>query len=167
MGLLSANIDYNDENTRKILIDLLKLAKVEVGFSPRKAKLFVEVYESEEGGADIYFTCIRRPTRLDNSQKIISPMIFEFERAADLISAAAQVCLRYSHRIYKSSLYRINSRYRLLVYNLDYADKLSMYFLSEFGKMLADDEIFAAYTVEHGKEIIADCALEIIAEVFS
>lgn len=166
LGLKYKNMDYSDEKTKRALLLILEKAKGEVGFSPRGAKLFIEVYQNDEDGCNIYFTSIRRASRLSDSGTAISPTLFEFENANDLIDGSCKAFERYSHRIYRSSLYYINGKYRLLVYNLDYSDRLSVYFLSEYAKKISEDEIFAAYTIEHGKEIIADTAIDTLAKYF-
>lgn len=167
LGISFSDMNYTDEATRSALLTLLENAKREVGFAPRGAKLFVEVHQNDEGGCEIYFTCIRRPARLSDSKAVISPAVFEFEKVNDLIAGASKALERYGHRIYKSSLYLLGKKYRLLVYHLDYSDKLSVYFLSEFGTKLGNDEILASYTIEHGREIIADTALDVLSGLFS
>lgn len=165
LELSYSKMDYSNEKTRQALLLLLEKAKLEVGFSPRGARLFIEIYQSDGGGCVIYFTGIKR-SRFSGGAGAVSPVVFEFENAEELIEGACKTFLRYSHRIYRSSLYLLNGKYRLLVYNLDYSDKLSIYFLSEFGKKLGDDEIFVSFTTEHGKELIADCALDTLASYF-
>jgi len=165
-GLVYENMNYSDNHTKRTLLSLLEKAKKQAGFAPRGAKLFIETYETEDKGCDLYFTIIRRPSKLKDSQTVISPVLFEFESAGELIEGACKVFERYSHRIYKSSLYLLNGKYRLLVYNLDYNDKLSVYFLSEFALKLGEDEVLAAYTMEHGREIILDSAIDTLSKYF-
>lgn len=167
LGLKYKSMDYADGATKHALLSLLERAKEEAGFSPKGAKLFIEAYQNDEGGCALYFTSIRKPSRLSDSQAAVQPVVFEFDSLGDLIDGACKAFERYSHRIYKSSLYLIKGKYRLLVYSLDYSDRLSVYFLSEYGKKLSEDEISAAYTVEHGKEIIADTALDTLAKYFA
>lgn len=156
----------SDEKTRRALLRLLEKAKGEAGFCPRGAKLFIEAYKDADGGCSLYFTIIRKPSRLSENQSVVAPVTFEFDDIESLITAACKAFRMYGHRIYKSSLYVLNGKYRLLVYNLDYLDKLSIYFLSEYGRPRRD-EISAAYTAERGRELIADCALETLAGYFS
>jgi negative regulator of genetic competence, sporulation and motility len=159
LGLVYKNMDYSDRATRQALKLLLRRAGEETGFSPLGAKLFIEVYKNEGGGCDIYFT------RLPSGKKL-APALFEFKSADDLIECAKRASALYGHRIFKSSLYRLNGRYRLLVHCLDYSDNLSAYFLSEYGAKLCEDSICAAHTAEHGEELIADSALETLARFF-
>ncbi|MCL2034325.1 MAG: adaptor protein MecA [Oscillospiraceae bacterium] len=165
-GLVYENMNYSDSHTKRVLLSLLEKAKKQAGFAPRGAKLFIETYETDNKGCDLYFTIIRRPGKLKGSQTVISPVLFEFDSAKELIEGACKVFERYSHRIYKSSLYLLNGKYRLLVYNLDYDDKLSVYFLSEFASKLGEDEVLAAYTMEHGREIILDTAIDMLSKYF-
>ena len=158
-GLVYKNMDYSDRPTRQALKALLRRAGEETGFSPLGAKLFIEVYKNEGGGCDIYFTRIV-------SGKKLAPALFEFKNADDLIECAKRAYELYGHRIYKSSLYRMNGKYRLLVQCLDYSDNLSAYFLAEYGAKVCEDAICAAYTAEHGEELIADTALETLARFF-
>lgn len=167
LGISYSSMNYADEATRRALLTLLEKAKHEVGFSPRGAKLFIEACQNDNGGCELYITCIRRPARLSDLKGVLPPTLFEFENVNDLITGALKALDRYGHRIYKSSLYFIDGKYRLLVYNLDYSDKLSVYFLSEFGTKLGDDEMLAAYTIEHGREIIPDTALDTLSGMFS
>lgn len=164
-GIVYESLCAADEKTRRALLHLLEEAKADTGFCPRGAKLFIEAYKSENGGCCLHFTIIQRPSRLADNQSVVAPVTFEFEDIESLITAACKAFELYGHRIYKSSLYALNGKYRLLVHNLDYLDKLSIYFLSEYGVPLRD-EISAAYTAERGRELIADCALETLADYF-
>lgn len=164
-GIAFEKLSSADEKTRRALLQLLQIARDEAGFSPRGAKLFIEAYQDAGGGCSLYFTIIRKPSRLSGSLSVVAPVVFEFDDAESLITAACKTFKLYSHRIYKSSLYLMNGKYRLLVYNLDYSDKLSVYFLSEYAAPRFD-EITAAYTAEHGRELIADCALETLSGYF-
>ena len=120
LGLVYEKINYSDDKTKKALLALLEQAKEDVGFAPRGAKLFIEVYANGDDGCNLYFTIIRRPTKLPDSQVAISPVVFEFSNTGDMIEGACKAFKRYSHRIYKSSLYLLRGKYRLLIYNLDY-----------------------------------------------
>lgn len=166
-GLAYETMNYADAHTKRALLLLLEKAKNQAGFAPRGAKLFIETYETEDKGCDLYFTIIRRPSRLKGSQATIPPVLFEFDGISELITGACKVFERYSHRIYKSSLYRLKGKYRLLVYSLDYSDKLSVYFLSEFASKISEDEVLAAYTIEHGREMLVDSAIDILSKYFS
>ncbi len=160
-------MDYTHNGTRQLLVDLLEQGKLETGFNPQHSKLYIEVYPTEEDGMVIYFTTLPSGHQLrKGSPKAPAPVIFSFEDIDDLTHACCKVYARYSHRIYKSSLYKLGKQWRLIVYPLDYADQLSVYFLSEFAPQIGEGEIHAAYVQEHGQEIILDTALDTLAKYF-
>ena len=159
------SMDYSDEKTKQALLALLERAKAETGFQPRGAKLYIEVYPCEDGGCALYFTAMRRTPETPPAQGLV-PVVFEFENLAALSEAAGKAFRRYGHRIYKSSLFRMAEKYRLVIYPLDYSDRLSVFFLSEYGKIIGEGHVLAAFTQEHGSEIVADTAMEVLTEIF-
>jgi len=167
LGISYEKLDYTDPASKRMLISLLEQGKHEAGFHPRKSKLFIEVFPSEEGGCIIYFTCLRTGQALSGGREGPGAVVFSFSDIESVIQAATHVFARYSHRIYKSSLYRMEDGYRLLVYPLDYADHLSILFLGEFAPRTGEGEVLAAFIQEHGRSIIEDCALDTLAKYFS
>lgn len=154
-----------DGKNRIFFTELLSRGKRETGFSPKGAKVFVEVYPGEDGGCVIYFTAfdkVQYPRKLAR----LEPVVFSFENADDLCNGAVKLFKRYSHRIYKSSLHRYNGTFHLIIYPLDYSDRLSVYFLSEYGERVGEGGVFAAHIGEYGSEIIADNALDALSEMF-
>lgn len=161
LGLHCDRLDYADPDTRGALASILDQGRAQARFDPQKAKLFVEAYPCEDGGCVLYFTCLNGAR---GDRAVMEPVMFEFEAVGDLTRGAARVFERYGQRIYRSSLYRMKGRYRLAVYPLDYADRLSVYFLSEYGRKVGEGELLAAFTAEHGEELIRDEAIEWLAE---
>jgi len=170
LGISYESLDYADPLTRGILVTLLEQGKEETGFRPRNAKLFIEVFPTEEGGCVLHFTCLG-PGRLSGpgSAESLAPsaVVFAFQDADELIDAAVKVFARYSHRIFKSSLYLLGGSYRLVVYPLDYADDLSILFLSEFAPKTGEGQVLAEFIDEHGALLIADTALDTLAGYFA
>lgn len=154
----------SDPATRKALVTILEQAKRESGFDPRGTKLYIEAFPCEEGGCILYFSCI--PTAMHTDAYGIDPVLFEFKDSDAMISGACKVFEMYGHRIYKSSLYLFEHMYRMVVYPLDYADRLSIYLLCEYADKLGEGAILAAFTEEHGKELIKDRAIDTIAGHF-
>lgn len=163
LGLRYDDMDYNDAATRTALVSVLDLARGKVRFNPRGAKLFIEACPCEGGGCVFYVTCLRE----GRGGPGVVPVVFEFDGAGELTACAEKTQERYAHRILHSRLYRFGGRYRLVVYPLDYSDRLSIYFLSEYGKMVAEGELAAAFTAEHGEELIAQDAIAVLSEHFS
>lgn len=162
LGILYQNMDYKDETTRRALTSLLKKGKLETSFNPHRAKLFIEVYPTESGGCVLYFTALRTAEHPTGKPVGVVPVVFEFESCNDLIEGAISSHRHYSQRIYKNSLYQLDGRYRLILYPLDYDDRLSVYHLSEFARVVGNGSILAAFCEEHGKLVIADDALEVL-----
>jgi negative regulator of genetic competence, sporulation and motility len=115
----------------------------------------------------VYFTSLL-PGQLPRlaAGKAPVPVIFAFDDADSLTEGCVKAFRRYSHRIYKSSLHLLQGSYRLTVYPLDYADRLSILFLSEYGRIRGEGEILAAFVEEHGRQLIADNALDVLADYF-
>jgi negative regulator of genetic competence, sporulation and motility len=161
MELCYERMELDDPATRKALRLLLEQARQSLGFQPGGAKLFIEAYSAEGDGCVLYFT--RMATGNAPREAGTAPVLYEFDDLETVLLGAAGVCSRYGHRIYKSSLYRLLGKYRLIILPLDYADRLSEYFLSEYGHRIGEGEIAAAFTEEHGKELIRDNAVEVLA----
>lgn len=158
-------MSYSDEETKDALLSLLEKARKELGFSPRDAKLFIEIYPGEAEGCVIYITAMRRD--IGRAGPVgPAPVVFEFADAEALISGAVQTGALYGRRILMSSLYLFENKYRLIVYPLDYSDRLSIYFLSEYARLVGEGEILAAFTREHGSELIGEDALDILCGYF-
>lgn len=158
------DMDYAQPATREALLYLLEKGREETGFHPKKSKLVIEVYPCEGGGCVLYFM-VADKTR-NNERSGIRPAVFAFDTADDLIEGACRLFQQYGHRIYKSSLYRLDREYRLVVYPLDYTDRLSVYFLSEYARLVGEGELLAAFTEEHGQALVVDNAIDIIAQHF-
>lgn len=157
-------MDYADPETRRSLLAVLEKGRVRARFNPRGAKLFIEVYPCEGGGCVLYFTCLHTDP---SGRAGLCPVLFEFDSPDDLTVASRRVYTQYGHRIHRSSLYRLHGRYRLVVYPLDYSDRRSVYFLGEYGRLIGEGEVLAAFTDEHGQELIRDSAIDLLAEYFS
>ena len=166
LGLGRERLDYTNESTRRVLIDMLERGRDEVGFYPRRSKLYIEVYPAEDGGSVLYFTRLHGSAtfpmgRLDPGPH---PVVFAFGEVEDLITACCKVSRQYGHRIYKSTLYKFGHEHRLIVYPLDYADRLSIRLLSEYGRLVGEGALPASLCEEHGTLITGDNAIDQLAQ---
>jgi hypothetical protein len=161
MDLRYETMDLSDPPTRTALRSLLESARNQVNFRPRGAKLFIEVYSSEGGGCALYFTLLTAGEKERDGGAV--PALFQFDDLEAVVQGAAAVHRLYGCRIYKSSLYRMKDGYRLMIVPLDYADRLSEYFLAEYGRPAGKGDLAAALVEEHGKELIRDNAIEVLA----
>jgi hypothetical protein len=147
--------------TRGFLLRLLELGKALTGFDPRGARLLAEVYASGSGDGVFIFTALFGAGT--GGENIPPPVVFAFGDALTLYRCAAGAGPRCAHRIYKSSLFKYGEGYRLIVYPLDYSDRLAECFLGEYGRLAGEGHILAAHIGEHGREVIRDDALERLA----
>lgn len=92
---------------------------------------------------------------------------FAFQNSELLIQAASRLFKQFCHRIYKSSLYKAEGRYILVVYPLDIAEGTTAFFLGEYGEYLGAGEIVVAKIAEHGSIIIEDTAIDTLAVYLS
>lgn len=153
----------SEDILRGILNDLLNIAKFETGFAPKLSKLRVEIYPSRDDGYVIYFSVLNDCEKPDNG---LEPVVFMFGTFDLLLDCIIKFKDLYMHRVYKSSLYKLEDTYRLIIYPLDYSDNRSRSFLSEYGELVGQGHFYAAFIEEHGHEIIKDNAIEKIAGVF-
>ena len=160
LGVDYQSLDYKDEHTRKVLTDLLSKGRA-AGFVPGKAKLYIEIYPHGEGGCVIYYSRLAGGKFLPG----VVPIAFAFEDTGTLLRACALAHSLYRHRILRSSLYTLGQEYRLIVYPLDYNDKLSVSFLREFARPVGEGNVLAAYIEEHGKLIDEGAALDTMARI--
>mgnify|MGYP000860842302 CR=1 FL=1 len=161
-------LDYRAEDTKKLLSDILLRARSLSGFDPTDSKLFIEVYPDNLGGCVFYFTALPDSPPEDDTEKAVPrPVVFVFENLDILIDACTRLFRLYCHRVYKSSVYRLGGSYRLVVYLLDSTDSVTPAFLQEYGRLLSDSPLQAAYIEEHGQAIIEGTAIDTIAAYFA
>lgn len=167
LGLDYDRLDYSDESTRQLLISLLEKGRAQAGFHPRRAKLYIEAFPSEDGGCVLYYT------RLTGGEVFPAgrfapgpaPVVLAFSDPDILLRACAQTARLYAHRILKSALYKFGSAYRLVVYPLDYTDSRSASFLAEYGEPVGEGSVLAAYVEEHGEALLRSHAIEALAKL--
>lgn len=160
-GITFSELDYQDLKTKQVISYLLAKAKQETGFNANEAKVFIEVYP-EGDGCCICFSTIASLFSLNTKVKteINEPFVFLFATLEDVIKASIQLFTLYCHRIYKSSLYKLNDSYRLIIYPLDQSDRLSVDFLNEFGQLIGSGSILTAFIQEHAHVIIENNAID-------
>lgn len=162
LALDYTQMDHSDPSTRRALADILDRARNQVQFDPQGARLFIEVLPCDGGGCVVCFTCLHSGL----GRSCTEPVLFEFDDMQTLLDGAAGVYRQYRQRIHRSMLYRMDGKYRLVLYPLDYADRLSVYFLGEYGRKVGEGRLSAAYTDEHGQAVIAEEAIETLARYF-
>lgn len=158
-------MDYNDPATRIALTSLLDKGRAQTGFHPRRAKLYIEVFPTEDGGCVICYTKLPGGEVLPSGQfqPGPAPVVFAFDHPGPLLEACRQLHSRYAHRILQSSLCQLGTGYRLILYPLDYADPLTVSMLLEYGTSMGEGSILAAYAQEHGTLLVPEDAVELLA----
>jgi len=167
LGLDYEDLDYKDERTRTILVDLIIQGRAQVGFSPRSSKLYIEIYPREEGGCVIYYTRLTTG-QLGAGGSFLPgpiPVVFAFEDLGTLLSACQRTHALYHHRILKSCLYTRGNHYRLIIYPLDFGGSISVSFLREYARLVGEGAILTAHIEEHWRLLITDNALELLAGI--
>ena len=166
MSSLNITYDSLDELTAQTRLAVLKIlaeAKRTACFQPKYNKLIVEAFPEEKGGCTLYITAIDDN---DSVPKVspAGPVVFHFSDIQLLIEAASKLFSQYCHRIYKSSLYRIDDDYFLIIYPLDQAENVTTGFLQEYAKKTGEGEIYCAMLCEHGTAVMEENALEMISK---
>ena len=167
LGISYEDLDYKDERTRDVLVDLIVRGREQAGFSPRGAKLYIEIYPREDGGCVIYYTRLAGGQLCTGGSFLPgpTPVVFAFEDTGTLLMACAKAHALYRHRILKSCLYARDHHYRLIIYPLDYTSSISVSFLREYARLVGEGSVLAAHIEEHWQLISADNALEMLAMI--
>jgi len=158
------HIDGNDRDANAVLLELLSMAAQKTGFSASGSRMLVEVFRGKGNACTIVFTCVPdRPAKALNRQKnrILTPVVYEFPDMETLITTCTRLYSGFCHKIYRSALYRGDSKYHLILYPLD--PKTTEAFLSEFGKKVGQGNFCVSYTVEHTTPVIEEDAIETLA----
>ncbi len=168
LGVTYDSLDYKNPETKALLIELLAQGRAQTGFSPGKTKLFIEAYPEPDGGCSILFTALT-PAESDSfaPKYATGPVVFAFTDIDLVIQAAVKLFQQYGHRIYKSSLYRLDHEYRLIIHPLDRADQVTLNFLQEYAPIVGEGEIAAAFVCEHGIPIVEDSAIDVMSAYLS
>ena len=136
---------------------ILDKAKNETGFAPRNARLLAELHIGSGGGI-LWVTAF---------WATVEPVVFCFPTAGTLGEAAARIFGKCRRRIGSSALYCRAGGYHLVLHPLDYYDNLSLSLLGEYAQLTGRGALAAAYTAEHGSPLIAENAVDILAEHFA
>ncbi|MEG2038689.1 MAG: adaptor protein MecA, partial [Oscillospiraceae bacterium] len=166
MNITVESLDYLTAQARKTILRILADAKQKTGFEPIGTKLYIETFPEETGGCILLLSSRPEEKKLPEATKMspAGPVLFGFEDLEILITASCKLFRRYCHRVYKSSLYRLENIYVLMVYPLDKVDRLTVSFLCEFGEKLGEGVVAAAVVEEHGTAILKENAIDTISE---
>ncbi len=144
-----------------ILQELLEIGSMRTGFCPENGSLELFI-APQENGCRISFYLLE-PMHI--SYAPVEPVVFAFEDVYALLKAAAGLFNLHSHRIFKSSLYRMETGYRLLVRTLDSPAGPVTAQLAQYGRHSGQGELAAAYLEEHATNLIEGNAIDVLAHL--
>lgn len=172
MELTYETLDHDNPKVRLCVLQVLREAKLLTGFQFQDPRILIEAFPDPEKpeGCILYISSISdREKDSDLSFEEVSPVepvVFRFEDLEVLIDAASKLFSQYCHRIYKSSLCRVQEDYFLIIYPLDQAESVTVHFLQEYGELAGKGELYFAVIKEHGRLLIENNALETISRYF-
>ncbi|MBQ8907977.1 MAG: adaptor protein MecA [Clostridia bacterium] len=169
-ALSNENLDYDNEDTRRALWEILDEAKRRLGFNAAENRILVQAYPDKKGGCEIYVTKMEEMDAAEGRERRRSIRgrlsVFSF---GDFDTLCA-VCKRLStspHQ-YESALY-----YHRIFYYLFIKERLTdsilppsrlspLSFVEEYAKR-AKGPLEAAYIKEHGESLLESHAIEKLA----
>ena len=144
---------------KQSLLTLLDKARAQAGFYHKGACLIAELLPAEFGCV-IIITAVYG-IKITPGRSRLLPNIYSFKGSVQLCAALLGLYRNFSGRVFHSGLYHWRGEYRLIIKALDYLDRHCACFLSEFSQPLGG-EILAEHIREHGEELIASRAIELL-----
>jgi len=145
---------------QKAFRELLRHAQSKYSFPPAESQLIAQVIRDGDDSCSVVFSAYPQ------GESLYCPLLFSFPDIDTLISASVGLFRHLCHRIYKSSLYILQGKYILIISPMDYSEGSTAAFLYEYGEIIGQGEIAAAYAAEHGQLILDDNAIDTIALYF-
>lgn len=172
------DINYDNDITKKIMVNILSKAKIATGFDTNNKLLLIEVFPDNDDGCIIYFSLLQDTDRKNNSynqdeKNVIKPnnavlgsCSFQFDNIETLINSCIRLFKIYGFRIHKSSLYKMNTHYILSITTIDINDYKLIKMLKEYASLRSIDSLYQSFLDEHGILIIKDNAIDLIYKYF-
>ena len=158
-------IDYNDPDTRLALNLILREALPEADFTLNCQRLYVEVSPALSGGCNIYFTKTNsKGKRYKLSNSAFYLYIFEFSSCQDAINASKQLVNSKKAYSYESKFYKFGSKYRMIISSSQATSDITGLF-KEFSELLSNEDFEKQKTLEYGKEIISENAVNVLSRL--
>ncbi len=164
-------IDSEDPATKQSLRELLADVKSSSGFDVSDDKLFIQLYPSKDGGAEIYITklSLRRQTDKSSESSVHITNVFKFENMRELLLACTRIPPHEKFTKRTSSAWMGDSSYFLITEeNIPYREYLSGTQKS-FDAIISENGIHigsaagAAYVREHCSCFCKDDAITTLA----
>jgi len=164
LNITYEEMDYSKVETKRVIWTVLSRAGKTIGREINTSgRLLVEAMQRETGGCLLFFS-VEHGSANRNRKYLLKKSDYiacDFENA-DVLFCCAQR-LSFSELIVESKLYRLGSRYRLLVRSRTTGTGLLKPCLSEFGKIVGEGAGFAAHTAEHWHCIAEENAVGLLS----
>jgi len=178
LNITYEEINYDSQNTKKVIMYILMQAKTITGFDSSGKLLLIEIFPEENDGCIIYFSSIKNNEKRDQkfsknfkkiSKELFGSYLFEYNDIEDLIKSSVLLFKLHGHKIYKSSLYKNeeNNKHYLSITTIDPQNEHIMLLMKEFSEMKNKGLLHQLSIDEHSDIIIKDNALEILYKYFS
>ena len=161
-------LDYEDSDAKSIFRSILDRAKFEIGFDSDRGSIFIQLYQSREGGCEMYVTKLNANVKKNNGDGLIRPDgLRECAYSFNNLEALLSVCRRLSTIGYSenSTVARINDKYYLIIREPEenaYIPLSEYSFIREYGKSENRKNILLL-TAEKGHVIAEDNAVDILS----
>ncbi len=153
----SEHLNKNDPKTSLTLKMLYKKAASDNNLNPDSTNVWIEVARNLSGGYDIYFT-------KDGCSAILpktSALIFEFI-SCDAAIKAARAAAHLKNNFSLCQFYRFFNRYRMVALSKNGISFLPAVF--EFAECMQTSRIEMAKTLEYGRLLIKERAIEVLSK---
>lgn len=153
------SLDWRDEHSRSVIKEFLRTACRQKGFCPGDSRLLIEAVPDEEGCVLLVTmlpeeTPKRKIYRIKENHPVLTPFLFQFDQAENLLAAVDRVYRQFYHAkkvTCESRLYLLNRRYYLIMYGGRKLPCPVEILLTEYGSYLGKGRQAAAQVLEHGK----------------
>lgn len=167
-GLTYEDIGVDGAQTHTLLNLLLKLVGRSVEFSS-SGRVFVDICSDGEGGCLVWLSedGPLPQNRWRVVQRTSRPVIYAFDDIDTLIAGASKLFQRCSHRLQKSTLYRIGDGWRLAIFPADMGkDSKTLALLDEYARRCGQGPLALAWLDEHSQVLLRDNAVDLLSSYF-
>ena len=147
------SLDWQNGHSRSVIKEFLRMACRQKGFCPGDSRLLIEAVPDEEGCV-LLVTMLpeekakRKVYRIKENQPSLTPFLFRFDQAENLLAAACS-----------SRLYLLNRAYYLIMYGGKRLPCPVEILLTEYGSYVGKGQQAAAQVLEHGKLLAGEDAI--------
>lgn len=166
LGVTYEELDYEQEDTKVAINDILDHVRSIWGFESLGYKLFVEVFKSDDGGCIFYFTRVKYSSvtgtykKQKSATRSVIPVTLKFESLDSLCDYCRFIDNFGNFPIFSSSLYIMDSSYYLVVFIFKLQYNKIILTANEFSASIYNGQLFYAHITEHGKNLVPQDAVE-------